>query len=452
MKQYKVAIISSSVYSQHLALLAMGKSFEGRGCEVVVACNRSLQGSVEAHGLSFYALSLHGAAKMDCSPKSDHALTCNDRIQQLIDITKEGAIKTLMHQATVRTEAGAMPDGKQIIQDIAKMRDIEKPDIWVVEQNSVISRLALTALEEPFIAFCSSHPLTLPMPKGVHGVPSFWPKGMRPPKEDVRVVRKTAKGAHKRFTRRFNQLQRRFNKGLPKMEDALRHTSPIAVLFNYPNFGNIDNRHIDTHRIYLGASVVEETLSPMWRERLQQSPKSAPKILITFGTVFSERVDVTEACIKAARAEYPNAMIVAVAGSQKDKLKHLEGENIHIESCIPQRALIPHMDMVIHHGGVGTFTETLYFAKPMLVLPFAGDQFSVAYDTQYNHFGDVADPSNLNVEELRAKIKKVLETTDKWLLEFWSKRVRYAGPENALDQLRLFDDQKIFELKEAISA
>ena len=61
-------------------------------------------------------------------------------------------------------------------------------------------------------------------------------------------------------------------------------------------------------------------------------------------------------------------------------------------------------------------------------------------------------PCFTTVIELRAKIKKVLETTDKWLLEFWSKRVRYAGPENALDQLRLFDDQKIFELKEAISA
>jgi len=53
----------------------------------------------------------------------------------------------------------------------------------------------------------------------------------------------------------------------------------------------------------------------------------------------------------------------------------------------PQMSLLPHMDMVITHGGNNTFTETFAAGKKMLVLPLCSDQFDNAQRLQELRLG-----------------------------------------------------------------
>jgi UDP:flavonoid glycosyltransferase YjiC (YdhE family) len=275
---------------------------------------------------------------------------------------------------------------------------------------------------------------------------------MKPPKDALRILKKSGRTLHKRLNRRFNQLLRRVDKSFEKVDDTIRHTSRTAVIFNYANFGRLHYRHIDTHRIFMGAGVVESSLIPRWQNRLRSIAAHSPRILISFGTLFSNRTDIVEKCILAVKKQYPNAAIIAAAGAQYQSLQHLQSESVIIDKFIPQSGLLPFVDLVIHHGGVNTFAETLYFAKPMVILPFTGEQISVAFDAEYMKLGQVVNPYDLDVTTLQEKITMAYESTDYWLLDFWRQRIRNAGPQYAVEQLHLFETHPVTAVQKAICA
>jgi UDP:flavonoid glycosyltransferase YjiC (YdhE family) len=451
MKSLTIAFISPSTYSDHLAMMAFAKVFAQKGCRVIVACNQQLAHTVQSHGMEHYALNLSPSRKI-ASKSTKHIPTETEICEILVEKSKIGLVETLTYLTKIQMDLIALPDGKSLIESIAQMRDEIHPNYWVIDQNSAISRIAMEALQLPFIAFCSGHPTSIPLQKGIFGVPPYWPKGMKPSKDNLRILKKSGRALHKRLNRRFNQLLRRVDKSLDKVDDTIRHTSRKAVIFNYPNFGHLHYRHIDTHSIFMGAGVVESSLIPRWQNRLRSIASHSPRILISFGTLFSNRTDIIEKCILAVKRQYPNAAIIATAGAQHQTLQHLQSESVIIDKFIPQSGVLPFVDLVIHHGGVNTFAETLFFAKPMVILPFTGEQISVAFDAEYMKLGQVVNPYNLNTQTLQEKITLAYESADYWLLDFWRQRIRSAGPEYAVEQLHLFDNHPVPSLQEAICA
>ena len=52
--------------------------------------------------------------------------------------------------------------------------------------------------------------------------------------------------------------------------------------------------------------------------------------------------------------------------------------NVQVQSWVPRAALLPHVDLVVHHGGSGATLGAFGAGLPQLVLPQGADQFSNA--------------------------------------------------------------------------
>jgi len=83
-------------------------------------------------------------------------------------------------------------------------------------------------------------------------------------------------------------------------------------------------------------------------------------------------------------------------------------ENWLDREYFPQTAILKHCDLVISHGGNNTIMESLYNGLPLVISPFASDQFFGAASIERNKLGLSFDPNNFTSAELITLIKKAL--------------------------------------------
>ena len=76
---------------------------------------------------------------------------------------------------------------------------------------------------------------------------------------------------------------------------------------------------------------------------------------------------------------------------------------------VNQLKVLPHVDLVITHGGNNTTVETLYFGKPLIVLPMFGDQPRNAERIEEKKLGKHLLPYKVTEEELLTAIDSLLE-------------------------------------------
>jgi UDP:flavonoid glycosyltransferase YjiC (YdhE family) len=114
-----------------------------------------------------------------------------------------------------------------------------------------------------------------------------------------------------------------------------------------------------------------------------------------------------------------------------------------VDAFVPQKALLPYMDLVVHHGGCNSFTETLFYGKPMLILPFSSDQFSIGHDAQVTGLAECLDPNRFSDEELGEKMARMLSAERRESLARWQRHVTARGPDYAVRQIQGASQQDI---------
>jgi UDP:flavonoid glycosyltransferase YjiC (YdhE family) len=102
---------------------------------------------------------------------------------------------------------------------------------------------------------------------------------------------------------------------------------------------------------------------------------SRPLIYLTLGTAFGTPELLTTAIAGLAGMD---AHIVAAAGRVRPEQLRDVPDNVSVRAWVPQADLLPHVDVVVHHGGSGTTLGALTVGAPQLILPQGADQFANA--------------------------------------------------------------------------
>ncbi|RWS14663.1 glycosyl transferase-like protein [Dinothrombium tinctorium] len=115
--------------------------------------------------------------------------------------------------------------------------------------------------------------------------------------------------------------------------------------------------------------------------------------------------------------------IIVVKGKFHDQLEL--AENMWGEPFLPQLEIIPLVNLVITHGGNNTFIETLYFGKPMIVMPLFSDQPDNAQRAVESKVGVFFDPFTVEEKQLLKAIDELLNNSEMaQRLEKISKEIR----------------------------
>jgi UDP:flavonoid glycosyltransferase YjiC (YdhE family) len=102
---------------------------------------------------------------------------------------------------------------------------------------------------------------------------------------------------------------------------------------------------------------------------------SRPLIYLTLGTAFGTAELLTTAI--AGLAKLDADVVVATGRVLPEDLGDVPG-NVTVRMWWPQADLLPHADVVVHHGGSGTTLGALVVGAPQLILPQGADQFANA--------------------------------------------------------------------------
>ncbi|MCE6998180.1 glycosyltransferase [Saccharothrix sp. S26] len=102
---------------------------------------------------------------------------------------------------------------------------------------------------------------------------------------------------------------------------------------------------------------------------------SRPLVYLTLGTAFGtpELLSTAVNGLSAVDAQ----VVVATGRVRPDQLGAVP-DNVTVHSWVPQADLLPHVDLVVHHGGSGTTLGALAVGVPQLLLPQGADQFANA--------------------------------------------------------------------------
>lgn len=136
----------------------------------------------------------------------------------------------------------------------------------------------------------------------------------------------------------------------------------------------------------------------------QLKGKSGKLIYFSLGSMGAFDIQLMKRLI-GILAKSPNRFIVS-KGQLHDKYEL--SDNMWGEKTVTQLAVLPIVDLVITHGGTNTFTETLYFGKPMIVMPLFSDQYDNAQRIQETGYGLRYDPYTCTEEELLGGIESLL--------------------------------------------
>lgn len=179
------------------------------------------------------------------------------------------------------------------------------------------------------------------------------------------------------------------------------HSHQLNLVFTSQAFAGFDT--VPSHMRFVGPVKGRPNNSPFDWEKLNAA--TTPKIFVSLGTLL---VDIRKAFFEKVIAAFADQPVTVVAATPPEIFEEWPS-NFIVSGFVPQSALMPHMDMVICHGGFNTVNDTFYNGLPMLITPIAYDHFHIAKLIEQAGCGIGIRYKRLRVDALRETAFELLE-------------------------------------------
>ena len=207
----------------------------------------------------------------------------------------------------------------------------------------------------------------------------------------MRTTRRGSRRSTNRFLDLVKPIHARFNEFLAKVGHEpyplgqFFEASPAMNLLLYP-------KPLAFKR---PPSAEPEAVPVSRRLRARRGPYQVPQfktnndkplIYVSYGSLGAADVELYQRMI-ALFAKLPYRFLMNVGDYIGEYSRTCRATCIW-KSWFPQPAVIPHVDLFIHHGGNNSFNEALFFGKPAIIMPFCWDGLDNAARIHDTGYGD----------------------------------------------------------------
>jgi MGT family glycosyltransferase len=370
--------------------VGIGDVLRRRGHRVLFIVEESFAGTLEAQGFEERTMRLTPPPETEEAPGQ----FWKDFIRDTAPVFRRSTTEQLGE--FIAPTFQALIDGSKYVD--ARLTEILgelEPDL-VVEDN-VVTFPALFESGVPWARIDSCNPLEIKdpdLPPVFSGLPSEDRSGWEEFWDAYRA-------AHDEMHADFDEFCR--ERGAPPLprEDFI-HASPTLNLYLYPEEVDYPRRRaLGPTWHNLGASV--RSTDAAW-EVPAELAGDEPLVYLSLGSLGSADVELMRTLVSEL-AEAPYRFIVS-KGPQGEEFEL--APNMVGAEFLPQTSVLPRVDLVITHGGNNTVTESLFFGKPMVVLPIFWDQHDNAQRIDETGFGIRLDTYAHGPGELRTAIARLL--------------------------------------------
>jgi MGT family glycosyltransferase len=285
------------------------------------------------------------------------------------------------------------------VDDLQTAIEKTSPDALLIDTNSWGAQAAAEASDLPWATF---QPYFTPLP--APGVPPFGP-GFAP--AGGKLGRLRDKALRPLIYGKLSTLAlpginaQRVRVGLAplaSMDDFLTRP-PLVIYFTAKELDYPRSSWPDNFRLVWPADWGPEAEEPEWLGNVNR-----PIVLVTCSTERQE----DGAILDAALQDLPRSGYFVVATSAAIPPEDVTAEpspHARIERFVPHDAILPRVEAVVCHGGMGTTQRALSHGVPVVVVPFGRDQLEVARRVEHAGVGVRLLPKKLGSSNLVAAVR-----------------------------------------------
>lgn len=180
------------------------------------------------------------------------------------------------------------------------------------------------------------------------------------------------------------------------------HLVQTAAAFDY---GRTD---LPPQMHYVGPCVFDPPTAPdaetaAWLATL---PPACPLVLVTASSVFRQSTALVEAALAGLRDS--DVAVLATLPIDHPMRQTLLPALQRVVDFVPHAQVLPRATVVLTHGGFGTVTKVLCAGRPLVVVPYGGDQPEVAQRVVAAGAGVRLAPHGLTPAAVRDAVQLVL--------------------------------------------